>query len=325
LNITKADTGYTLTATSAGLTAATSSAFTINAAVASAYRITAATTTPTPAVGDALTIKLVDQYSNTVTTFNGDKTLTFSGLAVAKNGSTHPTVTDKTGTAVSLAAVTTITFASGQSSVGGNLVAYRGEGPVTLDATDGTLTTSTPGGSGVALTVPNVAPVAGADSIARARNTQMRIKISNLLTNDTDANADSISFVSVSSTSTNGATLFSDSTQILYSPLSGRNPASDSFTYTITDGLLTATGTITVSLQPDPTGLTFNIVAYGQDTNGHPVITFAGIPGYSYTVQRSQNLSTWTDLWTTNAPAAGLFQFIDLNRTDPAFYRAVNH
>ena len=325
LSITKADTGYTLTATSTGLTPATSIAFTINAAVASAYRITAATTTPTPGVGDVLTLKLVDQFGNTVVTFNGDKTLTFSGLAVAKNGTTHPTVTDKTGAAVNLGAVTTITFASGQSSAGGSLTAYKGEASVTLNATDGALSTSSTGGAGVAVTIPNVAPVAGADSVARARNTQLRIQISNLLANDTDVNADLISFVSVSSPSANGASLFTDSTQILYSPLPGSNPDSDSFTYTISDGLLSATGTVTVSLLPDPTGLTFNIVASGQDPDGHPVITFAGIPGYSYTVQRSQNLSTWTDLWTTNAPAAGLFQFTDLNQPNPAFYRAVSH
>jgi hypothetical protein len=324
LSITKAGIGYTLTANSTGLTVATSSAFTINAAVASAYRITAATTTPTPAVGDALIIKLVDQFSNTVTTFNGDKTLTFSGLGVAKNGTTHPTITDKTGAAVNLGDVTTITFASGQSSAGGSLVAYKGEASVTLDATDETLATSTPGGSGVVLTVPNVAPVAGADAVARARNTQLRILISNLLTNDTDANADPISFVSVHSPSANGASLFSDSTQILYCPLPGSNPDTDSFTYTISDGLLPSTGTVTVTLLPDPPGRTFNIVSSGLDENGHPVITFAGIPGYTYKVQRSQNLSTWTDLWTTNAPEAGLFQYIDLTPSNPAFYRAVN-
>lgn len=324
LSIVKAEAGYTLTASSAGLTSATSSAFTISPATASAYRITTASTTPTPGVGDALTIKLVDQYSNTVTTFNGDKTLTFSGLGVAKNGTTHPTITDKTGAAVNLGDVTTITFASGQSSVGGSLVSYKGEGPVTLDATDGTLSTSTSGGAGVVLTVPNVAPVAGTDSFARARNTQLRILISNLLTNDTDANADSISFVSVTSPSANGATIYSDSTQLLYCPLPGSNPASDSFSYSISDSLLTATGTVNVTLRPDPTGATFNIVASGLDADHHPVITFAGIPGYSYKVQRSQDLSAWTDLWTTNAPETGLFQYTDYSQTNPAFYRAVS-
>jgi hypothetical protein len=324
LSITKANAGYTLTASSGSLTGATSSAFTITAAAANAYRITAATATPTPGVGDALTLKLVDQYSNTVTTFNGDKNLTFSGLSVAKNGTTYPTVTDKTGAAVNLGDATTITFASGQSSVGGSLVAYRAEASVTLAVTDGTLASSSVGGTGVAVTVPNVVPVVGTDSFARARNTQLRILISNLLTNDTDPNADLLSFVSVSAISTNGASLYTDSTQILYYPLSGHNPTNDSFSYTISDGLLTATGTVNVTLLPDPTGRTFNIVSSVLDTNGHPVITFAGLPGYTYNVQRSANLTNWIVMLTTNAPEAGLFQFTDLNPSSPAFYRAIN-
>src|SRR5438094_335009 len=48
--------------------------------VASAYRITAATTSPVAGASDGLTIRLVDQFGNTVTTFTGDKTLTFNGL-----------------------------------------------------------------------------------------------------------------------------------------------------------------------------------------------------------------------------------------------------
>ena len=324
LSITKAASGYTLTTSSSGLTAATSSAFTITAALASAYRITAATTTPAPAVGDALTLKLVDQFGNTVTTFNGDKTLTFSGLSVANNGTTYPTVTDKTGAAVNLGEVTTLTFAGGQSSAGGSLVAYKTEAGVALAVTDQTLSSSSAGGYEVVLTVPNVAPVANTGSVARARNTQLRILISNLLTNGTDPNADPVSFVSVSPTSTDGAALYTNATQILYYPQSGHNPASDSFTYTISDGQLTATGIAIVSLLPDPTGLTFNIVSTLVDGSGHPTITFAGIPDYIYKVQRSANLTNWTDLRTTNAPAAGLFQYTDLNPSNPAFYRAIN-
>ena len=313
-----------LTTTSDSLTAATSSAFTITAATANAYRITAATTTLSAAVGDALTVKLVDQFGNTVTTFNGDKNLTFSGLSVTNNGTTHPTVTDKTGAAVILGTVTTITFASGQSSTGGSLLAYKAEVSATLAATDGTLSTSSTGGSGVDLTVLNVAPVAGADSFARSRNTQLRIMIANLLTNDTDANRDLISFVSVSSSSTNGASLFTNSTQILYAPVPGNNPATDTFTYTISDGLLTATGIVNVSILPDQAGTPYNIVSSVLDENRHPVVTFAGISGYTYRVQRSTNLTVWADLWTTNAPSAGLFQFTDPSPSNPAFYRAIN-
>src|SRR5262249_58113272 len=82
-----------------------------------------------------------------VASFSGDKNLTFSVLADAPNGS-HRTVTDKTSAAVSRGTATTITFASGTSSAGGSLVAKKAEGPVTLAATDGTLSTSTTGGTG---------------------------------------------------------------------------------------------------------------------------------------------------------------------------------
>src|SRR5205085_1452386 len=51
--------------------------------VATAYRITAATSSPVAGASDALTIRLVDQFGNTVTSFTGDKTLTFSGLGTA--------------------------------------------------------------------------------------------------------------------------------------------------------------------------------------------------------------------------------------------------
>ncbi len=127
-------------------------ALTVSAGVANAYRITAATATPSVGSADALTIKQVDQYGNTVTTLNGDVALTFSGLANATTG-TVPTVTDKTGSAVDLGTATTITFASGVSTAGGSLIAYKAE-TATLHATDSTSRSSSSlGGAGAALTV----------------------------------------------------------------------------------------------------------------------------------------------------------------------------
>jgi hypothetical protein len=57
--------------------------------------------------------------------------------------------------------------------------------------------------------------------------------------------------------------------------------------------------------------------------NGGAVsMTFAGIPGYTYNVQRSSDLSTWNTIWTTNAPPGGVFQFSDSAAPQPnAFYR----
>src|SRR5439155_277853 len=120
--------------------------------VASAYRIAATTTSPVAGTSDGLTIRLVDKFGNTVTTFTGDKTLTFGGLGKAPDGQV-PTVTDKTASAVTLGTVTTISFTNGVNSAGGTLVGYKAEGPVTLTASDGSLSTSGTGGSGVWLTV----------------------------------------------------------------------------------------------------------------------------------------------------------------------------
>src|SRR5206468_3011457 len=61
-------------------------------------------------------------------------------------------VTDKTGSAINEGSSTTITFANGISSAGGLLTAYTAE-TATLTATDGTLSTSSTGGTGVSLTV----------------------------------------------------------------------------------------------------------------------------------------------------------------------------
>jgi hypothetical protein len=44
---------------------------------------------------------------------------------------------------------------------------------------------------------------------------------------------------------------------------------------------------------------------------GIPTITFIGIPGTSYSVERSTDLNSWSVIWTTNEPSNGVFQFTD--------------
>jgi hypothetical protein len=126
---------------------------TVSPAAANAYRITAASTTPTAGATDQLTIELVDQFGNVESSgpnaFSGDKRLTFSGLSTSQTGSV-PTVTDKNGTAVKEGKAEYITFSNGVASA--SLVAYAAE-TKTLAVTDGTLSSSSTGGSGVSLTI----------------------------------------------------------------------------------------------------------------------------------------------------------------------------
>jgi hypothetical protein len=51
-------------------------------------------------------------------------------------------------------------------------------------------------------------------------------------------------------------------------------------------------------------------------TGGKATVSFAGIPGYRYDVERAEDADFTVNLsnvWTTNAPAGGLFIFVDDN------------
>ena len=58
--------------------------------------------------------------------------------------------------------------------------------------------------------------------------------------------------------------------------------------------------------------------------NGTVTIRFAGIPGYGYAVERSSDLASWDTVWTTNAPAGGVWMFTDgpdPAPPNPSYYR----
>ena len=168
--------------------------------------------------------------------------------------------------------------------------------------------------------VTNHPPVAGNASYTRnAGITTLHITISQLLTNVTDVDVDSLTLAGVS-TSTNGIVLATNATLINYY---NTNSVADQFTYTVSDGFGgTSTGTVTI-------GINTNSV-FGQTspsistTGGAPTISFAGIPGYSYSVLRSTNVTfiPFDLIWTTNAPNSGLFNYTDNSAPMPAaFYR----
>ena len=98
------------------------------------------------------------------------------------------------------------------------------------------------------------------------------------------------------------------------------NNNNDSFTYTVSNGSGTATGTITVNVVPVAgQALGFTLA------DGKPTMNVAGVPGYSYAVERATDFNftvNLTTVLTTNAPTNGLFSFVD-NSPPPsqAYYR----
>jgi Invasin, domain 3/Bacterial Ig-like domain (group 1)/Cadherin-like domain len=248
---------------------------------------------------------------------------TVNNLTLATGMTNSVTVTNAPGTDTPVYNVT------GTLTASGNVIAYtvagttlhRGTYPVftygTLSGTFGTpvlvsgATTLAPtvstGGGEVALVVANSSPVANPVTYTRAAGVSFKIAITNLLANATDADSDSLTLTAVG-TSTNGATVAIDGSIVYYYDA---NNVTDTFTYTVGDGQGgTGTGTVTVT-----------VAAGGQNGQGQTVtvdsqthtatVNFAGIPGYSYQVQRSTNLTDWVTLETTNAPSNGLFQYAD--------------
>ena len=165
--------------------------------------------------------------------------------------------------------------------------------------------------------VTNHPPVASNVSYTRnaAVNT-FKVLVSDLLTNASDVDGDTLSLVSVGAT-TNSATIMIGGGYVMYY---NTNAVADQFSYTVTDGY-GGTNTATVSIAIDSTPL-FGQSQVGSVVGGTATLNFAGIPGYSYSVNRSTNLTDWVILWTTNAPASGVFQYIDNPAPMPsAYYR----
>jgi autotransporter-associated beta strand protein len=192
-------------------------------------------------------------------------------------------------------------------SVGSSIVTVNGAGVAA-----GALTTLKIAGGELYLVV-NHAPVASPLNVSRYAGLSFKLALSDLATNWSDAEGDPISFVSVGS-STNSIAVSTNGGYVLYPNAANVN---DQFSYTIVDAQgATATGLVNLLISTNSTGQINSFTA----TGGTAAMTFAGIPGYAYDVQRSTDLVNWSTILTTNAPANGRFQFVDASAPQPAAY-----
>ena len=153
---------------------------------------------------------------------------------------------------------------------------------------------------------------------AARRSNTYKITVTNLLTSASDVDGDTLALVTAGG-STNGALVMIGGGYVLYY---NTNAVADQFTYTVGDGF-GGTNSATVSINIDSTPL-FGQSQIASVSGGTATLNFAGIPGYSYSVIRSTNV-TFVPLdiiWTTNAPVGGLFDYTDTSAPTPsAFYR----
>jgi autotransporter-associated beta strand protein len=161
---------------------------------------------------------------------------------------------------------------------------------------------------------PNHAPVAPAPkSLTTAENTAATYVFAKLLDGATDADNDTLTVTAAGSPTAHGTTVL-EASDVKYTPTTGYT-GSDSYTYTISDGNGgTAVGTVNVTVT-DNGGGSPNVVAGPTFDSGTGTfsVTFAGIPGYEYTVEYAVGSAAppWTKLENVIAGSDGLFTVTD--------------
>jgi len=168
--------------------------------------------------------------------------------------------------------------------------------------------------------VTNHPPTTGFFSFSVTNGISLKVKISDLLTAVVDSDGDPVTLTAVS-VSTNGMVSPTNATYILFR---NTNYENDQFSYTVTDGYGGyATGQVFVASVLAPFTSQNTTINPSGGTN---TLTFQGIPGYVYIIQRSVNLLTWTAIATNTAAGNGTIlttdRFTDLGAPPAsAFYR----
>jgi len=125
----------------------------------------------------------------------------------------------------------------------------------------------------------------------------------------------------VSPNSTNGATVTLSSTNVTYTPAANFTGI-DLITYTIEDDWGgTATASVVVKVL-SPTEASLNLFGPPAISPDGTKMRFAGIPGRTYTVERSTDLVTWTAIGAYTAPGTGTTEFTDSSPVEgQSYYR----
>ena len=99
----------------------------------------------------------------------------------------------------------------------------------------------------------NDAPVANADAFETQVGVSLTIAAGGLLVNDTDVDGDVLTVSAIDTALTAGTAVLNADSSINYTPSpTAVAPSTDSFTYTVSNGLLTSTATVTITLTAAP-------------------------------------------------------------------------
>ena len=194
------------------------------------------------------------------------------------------------------------------------------------DAADYTVTVTNLHGavtSLVATLTVNRPPTASDMTAATKQNQPVSIATAKLVLYASDPDGDPLTVRSVSATSTNGGGVVLGTTAVTYTPLNNFIGA-DRFTYTVNDGR-GGSASAFVLLQVRPADQVSGNMLPPVVISGGFRVSFVGIPGRAYTLQRAETPSgPWTTLSTITVGPDGIGTFDDTNAPPTsAYYRTV--
>jgi autotransporter-associated beta strand protein len=165
-------------------------------------------------------------------------------------------------------------------------------------------------------------PFATSKTLVRAKGMTAKFKLSDLFPSPDPLDSDTVVLESFTAGS-QGATITSNATYMFYVPANNNN---DAFDYTVTDSRgAKRTRTITVNV-----GATGGQAQQITVVNGKATVNFAGIPGYTYQVERADDANftvNLTTVLTTTLPTGGdgLFTFVDNSPPGSQAYYRLNY
>ncbi len=181
-----------------------------------------------------------------------------------------------------------------------------------------------------AFEVQTVPPVAGNVTMFRYPTQSAKLPLYRVTSYSSDPDGNyPLGLVSIGTAASGQATVTRNSSYVFYLPAPGFTNV-DSFTFVISNSIgATAVGTVNVNLITDD-ALSQNITSIKQEPAPggglQTRVSFAGIPGRTYTVQSTDGLTpaNWQTRAAMTADATGRFDFVDLPPLPiTRFYRTV--
>ena len=167
----------------------------------------------------------------------------------------------------------------------------------------------------------NTAPVVEGFVIRTRPGVAIDVAAAKIVAGAVDTEGDSIALTAVTAATTGGGSASLSSGIIHYVPAAGFS-GMDGLTVTLTDGR-GKSGQSVLQVQVLPDYSPSNPPQLTPMPGGQMQLLWQGIPGRTYTIQRSFDLTSWTVLGTVAADVHGVVTFTDNPGTSSAFYRIV--